>query len=186
VYGPLCNGATTVLFEGVATYPNCEQYWEMVDRLKLTHLYTIPTVIKFLMKAGDDHVDKYNLSSLRVLALAGEPVTSGVQDWCYSVVGRGKCLLLDTWGQTETGSIAIIRWLAPEGKKPTTPSSCPPSPPSSSSRLRRLFTAWFTSRLCTGKKEIQLKLHSLHTCTQSLGKDGLQSLYNIMMIHMYQ
>jgi len=66
----------------------------------------------------------------------------------------------------------------PEGKKPTTPSSCPPSPPSSSSRLRRLFTAWFTSRLCTGKKEIQLKLHSLHTRTQSLGKEGLQSLYN--------
>ena len=103
VYGPLCNGTTTVLFESVATYPNCgtyslscaktiflsenlavlpfhslchvhsDRYWEMVDRLKITHLYTIPTVMKFLMKAGDEHIDKYSLSSLKVLAL-GNPL----------------------------------------------------------------------------------------------------------------
>jgi len=107
VYGPLCNGATTVLFESIPTYPNAGRYWEMVQRLGITQFYTAPTAIRAIAREGDGFVTPYDRSSLRVLGSVGEPINPEAWRWYYNVVGEGRCPVVDTWWQTETGGILI-------------------------------------------------------------------------------
>ncbi|WAR19899.1 ACS2L-like protein [Mya arenaria] len=107
VYGPLSNGATTLLFESTPVYPDPGRYWEMVERLKLNHIYLAPTALRMLLKNGDEWVLKYDRSSLRKLGCVGEPLNNEAWDWYYNVVGEGRCDICDTWWQTETGGIAI-------------------------------------------------------------------------------
>jgi acetyl-CoA synthetase len=107
VYGPLLNGATTVLFESIPTYPNSGRYWEMVERLKINQFYTAPTAIRAIQRDGDEFVHKYDRSSLRVLGTVGEPINPDTWRWYYQVVGEGRCSVVDTWWQTETGGIMI-------------------------------------------------------------------------------
>ena len=118
VYGPLSNGATTVLFESIPTYPDPGRYWEMVSRLKITHFYTAPTAVRLLIKAGDEHVHKYDRSSLRLLGCVGEPLNVEAWQWYNLVVGDARCPVVDTWWQTETGGIMIAPKPAPNGVKP--------------------------------------------------------------------
>jgi acetyl-CoA synthetase len=107
VYGPLANGATTVMFESIPTYPDAGRYWDVVQRHKVNILYTAPTAIRSLEREGDAFVEKYDLSSLRVLGSVGEPINEDAWLWYYNVVGKGRCRLVDTWWQTETGGILI-------------------------------------------------------------------------------
>nr|XP_009861319.2 acetyl-coenzyme A synthetase 2-like, mitochondrial [Ciona intestinalis] len=107
VYGPLSNGATTVLFESIPTYPDPGRYWEMVERLKINQFYGAPTAIRLLLRYGDSFVKKYDRSSLKVLGSVGEPINHEAWEWYHNVVGDGKCDVVDTWWQTETGGIAV-------------------------------------------------------------------------------
>ncbi|XP_071963736.1 acetyl-coenzyme A synthetase 2-like, mitochondrial isoform X1 [Antedon mediterranea] len=107
VYGPLANGATTVLFESVPTYPDPGRYWEMVERLKLNQIYVAPTALRLLLKSGNDYVTKYDRSTLRTLGCVGEPLNHEAWEWYHDIVGEGRCSLVDTWWQTETGGICI-------------------------------------------------------------------------------
>jgi len=107
VYGPLANGATTVLFESVPTFPDPGRYWEMVERLKVKQFYTAPTAIRLLIKSGDEWVKKYDLSSLKLLASVGEPINPEAWNWYNDVVGGDRCPIMDTWWQTETGGIMM-------------------------------------------------------------------------------
>ncbi|XP_064402705.1 acetyl-coenzyme A synthetase 2-like, mitochondrial [Halichondria panicea] len=118
VYGPLCNGGTTVLFESVPTYPNPGRYWEMVERLKVTHFYTAPTAIRMLLKFGDSWVSKYDRSSLRTLGCVGEPLNDEAWLWYNNVVGEDRCTVVDTWWQTETGGIMISPRPSPDDSTP--------------------------------------------------------------------
>jgi len=103
VYGPLCNGATTVLFESIPTFPDAGRYWDMVQRHKVNSFYTAPTAIRMLMRYGDSYPKKYDLSSLRVLGTVGEAINPEAWRWYFNVVGGGKCSVVDTYWQTETG-----------------------------------------------------------------------------------
>jgi acetyl-CoA synthetase len=107
VYGPLLNGATTVLFESVPNYPDAGRYWEMVERLKVNQFYTAPTALRAIQREGDEYVKKYDRSSLRILGTVGEPINPDTWKWYYNVVGEGRCSIVDTWWQTETGGILI-------------------------------------------------------------------------------
>nr|MCS5620709.1 AMP-binding protein [Nitrospinaceae bacterium] len=107
IYGPLANGATTVMFEGIPTYPDSGRFWDVVDRLKITQFYTAPTAIRALMSHGDEAPAKYDLSSLRVLGTVGEPINPEAWRWYYKNIGKGNCPIVDTWWQTETGGILI-------------------------------------------------------------------------------
>ena len=107
LYGPLANGATTVMFESIPTYPDCGRYWDMVERLKINSFYTAPTAIRAIARAGDELVTKYDRSSLRVLGTVGEPINPEAWRWYYDVVGEGRCTIVDTWWQTETGGHMI-------------------------------------------------------------------------------
>ncbi len=107
VYGPLCNGGTTLMFEGVPTYPNAGRFWEVVDKFKVNIFYTAPTAIRALMGLGDDFVKKTNRSSLRILGTVGEPINPEAWKWYYEIVGQGRCPVIDTWWQTETGAALI-------------------------------------------------------------------------------
>ena len=107
VYGPLANGATTLMFEGVPTYPDASRFWQVVDRHQVNIFYTAPTAIRALMGAGDDFVNKTSRSSLRILGTVGEPINPDVWEWYYSVVGNSQCPVVDTWWQTETGGHMI-------------------------------------------------------------------------------
>ncbi|KAM9317175.1 acetyl-coenzyme A synthetase 2-like, mitochondrial [Gastrophryne carolinensis] len=107
VYGPLANGATSVLFESTPTYPNPGRYWETVERLKINQFYGAPTAIRLLLKYGDEWVKKYDRSSLKTLGSVGEPINTEAWEWFHKVVGDGRCTLVDTWWQTETGGICI-------------------------------------------------------------------------------
>jgi len=104
IYGPLCNGATTFMFEGVPTFPNPGRYWDMVSRHKITQLYTAPTAIRALMKFGDSHVAMHDRTSLRVLGSVGEPINPNAWIWYFEVVGEKRCSIVDTYWQTETGA----------------------------------------------------------------------------------
>ena len=103
VYGPLANGTTTVMFEGVPQYPDWARIGHIVDKHDVTILYTAPTAIRAMMKEGDDYVRKSNRSSLRLLGSVGEPINPEAWNWYYNVVGEGRCPIVDTWWQTETG-----------------------------------------------------------------------------------
>ncbi|KAL8437240.1 hypothetical protein Efla_006733 [Eimeria flavescens] len=103
VYGALCNGATTVLFQGIPTYPTPGRYWELVQKWKVTQLYTSPTAIRALMMHGDEWPKKYDLSTLRVIGSVGEPINPEAWRWVFNNIGRGQCSVVDTYWQTETG-----------------------------------------------------------------------------------
>ncbi len=107
VYGPLCNAATTVMFEGIPTYPTPSRFWDVVDRHQVNILYTAPTAIRTLMREGEAHVKKSSRKSLRLLGTVGEPINPEAWLWYYDVVGEGRCPVVDTWWQTETGGILI-------------------------------------------------------------------------------
>lgn len=104
VYGPLCNGAITLMFEGVPTYPDASRFWKVVDKHQVNIFYTAPTAIRALMGAGDDFVTKTDRSSLRLLGSVGEPINPEAWEWYYNVVGNSACPIVDTWWQTETGA----------------------------------------------------------------------------------
>ncbi len=103
VYGPLANGATTVMFEGVPTYPDASRFWQVCEKHKVTQFYTAPTAIRALMGQGTEFVEKCDLSSLRILGTVGEPINPEAWNWYNDVVGGGRCPIVDTWWQTETG-----------------------------------------------------------------------------------
>lgn len=107
VYGPLLNGATTVMFEGVPTFPDPGRFWQICDKYGVNQFYTAPTAIRALMAMGDDHVLSYSLDSLRVIGTVGEPINEEAWQWYYIHVGKEKCPIVDTWWQTETGGIMI-------------------------------------------------------------------------------
>ena len=107
LYGPLSNGATTLMFEGVPTYPSASRCWEICDKHDISIFYTAPTAIRALMAQGDDPVKKTKRNSLRILGTVGEPINPEAWDWYYSVVGKSNCEVIDTWWQTETGSVLI-------------------------------------------------------------------------------
>ena len=107
VYGPLANGATTLMFEGVPNYPSISRFWEVIDKHKVNIFYTAPTAIRSLMGAGEEPVKKTSRASLRLLGSVGEPINPEAWEWYYRVVGDGRCPIVDTWWQTETGGILI-------------------------------------------------------------------------------
>jgi acetyl-CoA synthetase len=107
IYGPLCNGATTLMFEGVPTYPEADRFWQIVDKHQVNIFYTAPTAIRALMAQGDEYVTRTDRSSLRVLGSVGEPINPEAWEWYYKIVGDSRCPIVDTWWQTETGGILI-------------------------------------------------------------------------------
>ena len=107
LYGPLANGATTLMFEGVPTYPDSGRFWQVVEKHKVSIFYTAPTAIRALMREGDEPVKKWDRSSLRLLGSVGEPINPEAWMWYHEVVGDGRCPIVDTWWQTETGGILI-------------------------------------------------------------------------------
>ena len=107
VYGPLANGATTLMFEGIPNYPSNSRFWEVVDKHAVTIFYTAPTAIRALMQKGDEPVKKTSRKTLRLLGSVGEPINPEAWRWYYNVVGEGRCPIVDTWWQTETGGILI-------------------------------------------------------------------------------
>jgi acetyl-CoA synthetase len=107
VYGPLANGATTVIFEGIPNYPDASRFWQVVDKHKVNIFYTAPTAIRSLMGMGEDYVKRTKRKSLRLLGSVGEPINPEAWEWYYHVVGEGRCPIVDTWWQTETGGILI-------------------------------------------------------------------------------
>nr|MBC8377572.1 acetate--CoA ligase [Planctomycetota bacterium] len=107
IYGPLCNGATTLLFEGVPTYPDAGRFWQVIDKHQVNIFYTAPTAIRALMAQGDEFVASSSRSSLRILGSVGEPINPEAWEWYYHVVGDSRCPIVDTWWQTETGGILI-------------------------------------------------------------------------------
>ncbi len=107
VYGPLCNGATTLMFEGVPTYPDSGRFWDVCEKHKVNTFYTAPTAIRALMRDGEEPVNKRDLSSLRLLGSVGEPINPEAWNWYHRVVGKENCPIVDTWWQTETGGILI-------------------------------------------------------------------------------
>ena len=107
VYGPLANGATTVMFEGVPNYPNSSRWWQIVDKFKVNIFYTAPTALRALMKEGDEPVKKTSRKSLKLLGSVGEPINPEAWMWYYKIVGESRCPIVDTWWQTETGGILI-------------------------------------------------------------------------------
>jgi len=107
IYGPLSVGATSLMFEGIPTYPKPDRFWEIVDKYEVNIFYTAPTAIRALMREGEKWVDRYDLSSLKLLGTVGEPINPEAWMWYYKVVGRENCPIVDTWWQTETGGILI-------------------------------------------------------------------------------
>ncbi|MFU8789869.1 MAG: acetate--CoA ligase [Methylobacter sp.] len=107
IYGPLCNGATTLMFEGVPTYPDVGRFWQVIDKHQVTIFYTAPTAIRALMAQGDAFVSRSSRQSLRILGSVGEPINPEAWEWYYHVVGDSRCPVMDTWWQTETGGILI-------------------------------------------------------------------------------
>jgi len=107
VYGPLANGAISLMFEGVPTYPDPGRFWQICEKFKVNQFYTAPTAIRALIQKGDEWVNKYDLSSLRILGSVGEPINPEAWMWYYTVVGKSRCPIVDTWWQTETGGFLI-------------------------------------------------------------------------------
>ncbi len=107
VYGPLSLGTTAMMFEGVPTYPNPDRFWQMVEKYQVSVFYSAPTVLRTLMREGDDWVNKHDLSSLRILGTVGEPINPEAWMWYYEVIGKSNCPIVDTWWQTETGGALV-------------------------------------------------------------------------------
>ncbi|MEB8388694.1 acetate--CoA ligase [Rhodobacteraceae bacterium KMM 6894] len=121
VYGPLANGATTIMFEGVPTYPDASRFWQVCEKHKVNQFYTAPTAIRALMAQGTEFVEKCDLSDLKVLGTVGEPINPEAWNWYNDVIGKGKCPIVDTWWQTETGGHLMTPL---PGATPTKPGSC--------------------------------------------------------------
>ena len=119
IYGPLLNGATTIMFEGVPTYPDAGRYWDVCDKYKVSQFYTAPTAIRALMAMGDEFVERADLSALKVIGSVGEPINAEAWHWYYHKVGHGNCPIVDTWWQTETGGIMISGLGAHSPQRPT-------------------------------------------------------------------
>ena len=124
VYGPVCNGATTLMFEGIPTYPDASRFWEVIDKHDVNIFYTAPTAIRALMAFGDEPLNSSSRESLKVLGTVGEPINPEAWDWYYEQVGNKKCPIVDTWWQTETGSILISGLAGFSNQKPG--SACKP------------------------------------------------------------
>lgn len=120
VYGPLLNAATAIMFEGVPNYPDASRFWQVVDKYKVTQFYTAPTAIRALMKEGDEPVKKTSRKSLKLLGTVGEPINPEAWNWYNNVIGEGRCPIVDTWWQTETGGVLITPL---PGCTPTKPGS---------------------------------------------------------------
>eukprot|EP00472_Partenskyella_glossopodia_P011498 CAMPEP_0197528532 /NCGR_PEP_ID=MMETSP1318-20131121/25399_1 /TAXON_ID=552666 /ORGANISM="Partenskyella glossopodia, Strain RCC365" /LENGTH=676 /DNA_ID=CAMNT_0043083663 /DNA_START=421 /DNA_END=2451 /DNA_ORIENTATION=+ len=118
VYGPLANAATVVMFEGTPDYPERNRFWQVIEDHKVSVLYTAPTAVRAFMKWGTEHVDKHDLSSLRILGSVGEPINPEAWKWYHEVIGKGKCPIVDTWWQTETGGIMVSNVPAHNDMKP--------------------------------------------------------------------
>ena len=118
IYGPLCNGTTTLMFEGVPNYPTASRFWEIVDKHAVNILYTAPTAIRALMAEGNEYVEKTSRKSLRILGSVGEPINPEAWRWYYNVVGNSNCSIVDTWWQTETGGIMITPLVGAIDMKP--------------------------------------------------------------------
>lgn len=118
LYGPLANGATTLFFEGIPTYPDPGRFWQIVEKYRVNTFYTAPTAIRALISAGSAWVDKYDLSSLRLLGTVGEPINPEAWMWYYDVVGKRRCPIVDTWWQTETGGIMLSAFPGCHATKP--------------------------------------------------------------------
>jgi len=121
VYGPMSNGATCLMYEGAPNHPAEDRFWELVEKYKVTILYTAPTAIRAFVKWGDEHVDKHDLSSLRLLGTVGEGINPETWIWYHEKIGGGKCPIVDTWWQTETGGVMMSPL---PGAIPTKPGSC--------------------------------------------------------------
>ncbi|MHA2180637.1 MAG: acetate--CoA ligase, partial [Promethearchaeota archaeon] len=121
VYGPLANGATSLMFEGVPTYPDVDRFWDIVENHKVTHFYTAPTAIRALMRYGEEPVKKHDISSLKLLGTVGEPINPEAWTWYHRIIGKNKCPIVDSYWQTETGGI-IMTPIATA--TPTKPGSC--------------------------------------------------------------
>lgn len=119
IYGPLLSGTNTMMFEGVPTYPDAGRFWQIVEKFKVSSFYTAPTAIRALQAKGDDFVNKYDLSSLKVLGTVGEPINEEAWHWYNEVVGKRNCPIVDTWWQTETGGIMISSLANVTPTKPT-------------------------------------------------------------------
>ncbi len=119
VYGPLCAGATSLMFEGIPTYPNAGRFWDIVDKHKVNILYTAPTAIRSLMAYGTEPIDGHDLGSLRILGSVGEPINEEAWHWYDENIGRGKCPIVDTWWQTETGGTMISNLAGVTPAKPS-------------------------------------------------------------------
>lgn len=119
LYGPLCAGATTLMFEGIPTYPSPNRFWEVVEKHEVGILYTAPTAIRSLMGAGDDWVHRHAMPSLKVLGTVGEPINAEAWHWYHEKVGKSRCEIVDTWWQTETGGILITNLAGVTPSKPT-------------------------------------------------------------------
>jgi acetyl-CoA synthetase len=107
VYGPLAYGATSLMFEGVPSYPHPDRFWEIVEKYQVNVFYTAPTALRAIMRDGDDWPNKHDMTSLRLLGTVGEPINPEAWMWYYNVIGKGKCPIVDTWWQTETGGVLI-------------------------------------------------------------------------------
>jgi acetyl-CoA synthetase len=123
-YGPLANGATTLVFEGVPTYPDASRFWQVCEKHKVNTFYTAPTAIRALMAMGDEPVTKCDLSSVRLLGTVGEPINPEAWHWYHEVVGRASCPIVDTWWQTETGGVLMTPLPGATALKPG--SACQP------------------------------------------------------------
>jgi acetyl-CoA synthetase len=108
LYGPLANGATTLLFEGIPTYPDASRFWLVCDKHQVNTFYTAPTAIRALMGAGDEFVTRSSRSSITLLGTVGEPINPEAWEWYYKVVGESRCPIVDTWWQTETGAQMLM------------------------------------------------------------------------------
>jgi acetyl-CoA synthetase len=120
IYGPLANGVTSLMFEGVPTYPNPDRFWQIIEKYRVNVFYTAPTAIRALIKTGEEWPNKHDLSSLRLLGTVGEPINPEAWMWYHRVIGKGRCPIVDTWWQTETGMILITPL---PGAIPTKPGS---------------------------------------------------------------
>ncbi|HEX2104397.1 MAG TPA: AMP-binding protein, partial [Solirubrobacteraceae bacterium] len=118
VYGPLANGATSVMYEGAPDYPAKDIWWELIERYKVSIFYTAPTAIRACMKWGVEHPEKHDMSSLRLLGTVGEPINPKAWLWYWKVIGAGRCPIVDTWWQTETGQIMITTLPGAQEMKP--------------------------------------------------------------------
>ncbi len=107
VYGPLANGAITLMFEGIPTYPDASRFWEVIDKHKVNIFYTAPTALRSLIKRVDQYVKQTSCASLKLFGTVGEPINPEAWQWYYDVVGKSRCPIVDTWWQTETGGIMI-------------------------------------------------------------------------------